>query len=177
MSNDDGFLRIAYVLDAHGLNGRLKVAVISDNPGRFDIGASVYLELNGLYSLYTVADFNFSKRRTALLQLKEVLDRNQAESLRGAGIFITKEEAERTRDELDNDSFYYYDIIGCDVYLDNSLFAKVTDIMNSGGGDILVIKDTDGRELLLPFVESMADTSRMRERRIDISPVEGLFDI
>ena len=164
------------VAGAHGLNGRLRIAVISDNAGRFEVGNSIYINLNGLYSSYTVEGFQPVKQRLALLSLKEVSDRNQAEALNGAGLFITKDDAERTRSELGDDSFYYYDIIGCDVYLDNNLFAKVTDIMHAGG-DVLVIKDMDGRELMVPFVESMTDTSRVGEGRIDISPVEGLFDI
>jgi len=174
--SDDDFLRVGRVTGAHGLNGMLRIAVISDNPERFRVGNSVYIGFNGLYDSYTVRGFQPLKRRSALLSLKEVSDRNQAEALSGVSLFITKDDAERTRDELDGDSFYYYDIIGCDVYLDNNLFAKVTDIMQ-GAGDILVIKDREGRELLVPFVESMTDTSRVGEGRIDISPVEGLFDI
>ena len=175
--SDDDFLRVGRVTGAHGLNGRLKVAVISDNPGRFETGNSIYINHGGIYGSYTIEGFRPVKQRSALLSLKEVLDRNQAEALSGTALFITKDDAERTRDELDSDTFYYYDIIGCDVYLDNNLFAKVTDIMQAGGGDILVIKDENGKELMVPFVESMTDTSRVGEGRIDISPVEGLFDI
>ena len=175
MSGSD-FLRVGRVTGAHGLNGRLRIAVISDNPGRFEAGNSVYAGLNDRYDLYTIEGFQPVKQRSALLSLKEVSDRNQAEALSGAGLFITKDDAERTRGELGDDSFYYYDVIGCDVYLNNSLFAKVTGIMQAGG-DVLVIKDMDGRELMVPFVESMTDTSRIKEGRVDISPVEGLFDI
>ena len=174
--SDDDFLRVGRVAGAHGLNGRLRVVVISDNPGRFEAGKSVYVSLNDSYDSYTIEGFQLIKRRLALLSLKGISDRNQAEALGRAELFVAKEDAERARDELGSDSFYYYDIIGCDVYLDNNLFAKVTDIMQAGG-DVLIIKSMDGRELMVPFVESMTDTSRISERRIDISPVEGLFDI
>ena len=175
--SDDDFLRVGRVTGAHGLNGRLKIAVMSDNPGRFETGNSIYINRGSMYDLYTIDGFQPVKQRSALLSLKEVSDRNQAEALSGAALFITKDDAERTRGELDDDSFYYYDIIGCDVYLDNNLFAKVTDIIQAGGGDILVIKDKNGKDLMIPFVESMTDTSHVGEGRIDISPVEGLFDI
>jgi 16S rRNA processing protein RimM len=173
---DDNFIRVARVIGAHALGGRLKIAVISDNLSRFDPENVVFLKEKD-YNAYRITGFAPLKGRTCLLQLDGVSDRNQAEALRGVEIFITKELAEETRNELEEDSFYYFDLIGCDVYLNGSLFAKVTDILEAGAGEVLVITDKDKRELMLPFVESMVDTSGIGEKRIDIHPVEGLFDI
>lgn len=177
MKNDDDFLRIARVIDAHGLNGRLKIAIITDNLERFNNGDTIYLKIDGSYRSYTINGFQILKQRSALLELSNITDRNQAESLKGFEIFITKEKAEQTRAELDDNSFYFYDLIGCKVCLNGQLFAEVTDIMQAGSGDILVITNMEQKKLMIPFVESMVDTTRLKEGFIDINPVEGLFDI
>ncbi len=174
---ENSYLRIARIIDAHGLRGRLKISVISDNSDRFDEDNELFILENGEYRQYTAADLQPVKGRTALLQLKEVTDRNQAEALKGAEIFITKEQAEQTRDILEEGCFYYFDLIGCSAFMDGRLFAQVSDILEAGSGQILVLKDEKGKEFLLPFTESMVDTSGIREKRIDISPAEGLFDI
>ena len=177
MITDDNFIRIGHISGAHALNGRLKVVIISDNPGRFSIDSTVYLKIGGSYESFTISGFSPFKDKICLLQLKGVSDRNRAESLKGLDIFITRDEAEKTREQLDDDSFYYFDLIDCDVYLNNVLFGRVTDIFEAGGGDILIITDMKGKQLMVPFVSSMVDTSQMQNRRIDINPVEGLFDI
>ena len=50
------------------------------------------------------------------------------------------------------------------------------DLFEAGSGDILVIEDAGGREVLVPFVESMVNTDRINENIIEIRPVEGLLD-
>ena len=177
MKTDDDFLRIARVTEAHGLNGRLKITVITDSIERFDDGNTVYLKINNSYSIHVIKKFQVSKQRMALLELEDITDRNQAELLKGVEIFITKDEAERTRAELEDGTFYYYDLIGCKVCLNGELFAEVIEVMQGGSGDILVITDKDQKKLMIPFVESMVDTARVDEGFIDINPVEGLFDI
>lgn len=177
MKNDDNFLRIARVIDAHALSGRLKISIITDNIERFEEGSFVYSKTGGSYRPHKIKGFHILKQRTGLLELDNIKDRNQAESLKGLDIFITKDKAEETRSELDNDSFYYYDLIGCKVCLNGKLFAEVTDIMQAGGSDILVMSNAKNKNLMIPFVESMVDTARIKEGFVDINPVEGLFDI
>lgn len=174
---ENDYLRIAHIVDAHSLNGRLKIAVTSDNPERFNVGNTVYIERENSQSEYKITEFKPVKGRVALLGLNGILDRTAAEVLKGANIFIAKKEAERTREQLADDSFYYYDIIGCDIFMNGKKFAVVTDIMEAGSGNILVIRTNGGKSFLIPFVASMVDTSNIANRRIDISPVEGLFDI
>lgn len=176
MSGEGNYLRIAYILGAHGLYGRLKISVVSDNFGRFDANKAVYLKIGDVYKEHIIESFQIVKRRTALLKLSGISDRTDAEALRKAELFITKDEAECTRELMDENTFYYYDIIGCDVYKDGERVGAVSDIMQ-GGGDVLIISVAEGKSFMIPFVESMVDVSRVSEKRIDITPVEGLLDI
>lgn len=171
------YLRIAIITGAHSLDGGLKVHVITDNPDRLFPETTVYLKRKGGFIQYRVEDFSLHKNRTGFLYLAGVTTREDAENLKGFELFIPREIAESTRDTLEEDSYYYYEILGCSVYLNDSVFGTVTDIMQGGAGEILIVQDANGREHMIPFVETMVETGRIREKRIDIHPVEGLLDL
>ena len=175
MTNE--YLRIGIITGAHALVGGLKVHLITDNPDRFSPDIPVYLNRKGGFVQYFIEDFSLHKNRTGYLYLKGVLTREEAENLKGLEIFIPREFAENTREDLEEDTYYYYDIIGCSVYLNDQPFGTVSDIMQGGAGEILIVKDSSGKEHMVPFVESMVDTKSLKQKRIDIHPVEGLLEI
>jgi len=173
----DDYIRIAVVIGVHGLNGRLKIHVISDVRERFEKEKSVFIKFKNSFREFTIINFTESRGTTGLLQLDGINDRDSALSYKGSDVCIKKSEAERTRGELEKESYYYYDIIGCDVYCKGRLFGTVTDIMEAGAGEILIITNDRGKKFMVPFVESMVDTREIRDNRLNINPVEGLFDI
>ncbi len=176
MIPENNYLRIAKIKSAHSLDGKLKIHVISDIAERFEKGNTVYLKLKEEYKKYVISSFNPVKKRTALLKLEGVNDRNNAELLEGIEIFIDKAAAESIRPELDEDSFFYQDIIGCKVKYKGRDFGVVVDIFEGGSGDLLVIEDTNKKTVLIPFVDQMVDTGGISEKTIEITPVEGLLD-
>ncbi len=173
----DDYIRIAVAAGAHGLNGRLKVLVVSDIRERFDKGKSVFINTNTGYREFKIQNFIEQKGRTGLLELEGIHDRDAALSLKGSDICIESAEAERTRGDLDDDSYYYFDVIGCAAFFKNKMLGTVTDILEAGSGEILIISNEEGKQYMVPFVESMVETKNIRDRRLDINPVEGLFEV
>jgi 16S rRNA processing protein RimM len=176
LSRDEQFLRIGRIIGAHGLHGRLKVLVITDIRERFEIGSCIYLKVREEYRRNRILDFIEQKGRQYLISLEGISDRDAALSLKGIEIFIERDEAEKTRHLLGEDTYYYYDIIGCSVYLESELFGRVTDILEAGAGEVLVVEDSSGKEFLIPFVHSMVDTRELFKRKIYIYPIEGLIE-
>jgi 16S rRNA processing protein RimM len=176
LSNKDDYLRIGKIVGAHGLKGRLKIFVVTDIIQRFEAESRIYMEEKGSLRELRVADFRIIKGREASLNVLGVDDRDTALSLKGADIFIHKDQAEETRPFLGDGAFYYYDLLGCDVYLGDSLYGRVADILEAGGGDILVIQSMRGGEVLVPFVDGMVETNMISRGRITIHPVEGLIE-
>ncbi len=177
MSSENQFLRIGKIVDAHGLQGRLKIIIITDISERFKAGTTLYLKINAEYfKEYKSIEFIEQPGRASLLKLKGIDNRDDALELKGIEIFIDKSDAEKTRDSLGEDSYYFYDIVGCSVFRNGEFFAEVKDIMNVGDGSILVLKNDEGKEFLIPFIESMVDTKEIHNRKIDINPIDGLFE-
>lgn len=173
----DDFIRIAVVTGAHGLNGRLKILVISDIRERFETDKSVLVKTNAGFRKFKILNYIEQKGKTGLLELEGIHDRDAALTYKGFEICIDQAEAERTRADLEKDSYYYFDIIGCAVYCQDQFFGTVTDILEAGSGEILIISNDKGKNVMVPFVESMVDTKDIRNSRLNINPVEGLFDI
>ncbi|MBN1495998.1 MAG: 16S rRNA processing protein RimM [Spirochaetes bacterium] len=172
----DEYIRIAVVAGVHGLNGRLRIAVVTDVIGRFENDKKVFIQQDNAFRKYTIAGFIPQKDKSGLLKLDGIDDRDSALAFRGLDIFIEKSEAEKTRSELGEESFYYYDIIGCEVYYNGRRFGTVRDILEAGAGEVLIIADDRGKTFMVPFVKAMVDTGEIRSGRLDIHPVEGLID-
>ncbi len=175
---DDEFVRIAVIAGVHGLSGRLKIQVTSDIAERFEKNKAVYIKLDRGYRKFNIINYSHRENRAGLLELDGINDIDSAILVKGLDICIEKSEAEKTRSALlGEDSYYYYDIIGCDVYYAGGLFGTVKEIMETGAAEILVIENGAGKNFMVPFVEMMVDTSEIRRKKLTIHPVEGLIEV
>jgi 16S rRNA processing protein RimM len=175
---DEDYIRIAIITGVHGLTGRLKLHITTDVNERFETGKTVYIKKKDVFAEFQITGFSRSRETAGLLQIVGINDRNTAQEYIGAGVFIDKSEADKTKQELLNDdSFYYNDIIGCSVFYTGAQIGTVTDILDNGAGQILIISSGAGKEYMVPFVESMVDTSGIGDKKLSIHPVEGLIDI
>lgn len=170
------YLRIGIITGAHGLSGRLKVTVLTDLLERFAPESIVYIGTDATQRPCRITQFLPGRGKSCYLHIEGIDDRTQAESLKGMVLSIDRDQAEATRDLLDEDSFYYYDIIGCDVWRGDERFGTVVDIMQAGAGEILVINSTEGKQYLVPFVAAMVDTAAIAQRKLVIMPIEGLLE-
>ena len=177
MISENSYLRVAKIISPHSLDGKLKIHVISDIAERFEKGGTLYLKLKDTYKKFIISNFIPIKNRIALLKLEGIDDRNGAEVIGKVEIFIDKMTADSIRADLDEDSFFYQDLIDCTVLYEKKDFGTVTGILEGGSVDILIIESKDKKQILIPFVDSMVDTSNIEKKIIEISPVEGLIDI
>ncbi len=177
MITEDDFLRIGVITGIHGLHGRLKVYIITDFPERFTAGNRVVVESGGKRSQHLIQEFQEYRQKTGLLKLEGISTREAAERLKKSEILISQSEAYQVRVTLEQDSFFYHEIIGISVYIDTRFFGTVVDILEAGSGEILIIQDEEEKRHMVPFVQEMVDTDGISEGKIVINPIEGLLDI
>ena len=98
----------------------------------------------------------------------EVPDRNTAEQLKGARIFISRTEFPAPSDG----EFYWVDLIGLEVVNREGVsLGKVTDLMSAGPQSTLVVEQaTDDKpiERLIPFVDAFVDQVDQTAKRITV---------
>ena len=77
--------------------------------------------------------------------------------------------------KLPKNTYFIADLIGLEVYKeDGSLLGKVDDIYNTGASDIYVIKDTLGKQILLPAIKEVIKQIDLEQEKIVVHLLEGL---
>ena len=119
---------------------------------------------------------------TALLEIRQVRphsdtivawaqgidDRNAAEALRGARIFVPRADFPKA----EADEYYWVDLIGLEVVnREGVVLGQVRDLMSTGPQTVLVLAhEQDGKpvERMIPFVSAFVDKVELFERRITV---------
>jgi len=101
--------------------------------------------------------------------VKEVVDRDHAEALRGARVFV----ARSSFPTPDADEFYWIDLIGLDVVnREGEQLGTVAGLIDTGPHSVLRVAPTPGAaetdERLIPFVGAYVDDVSLADRRITV---------
>lgn len=167
------FYDVAKVLTTHGLNGEVKVALITDFPEeRFAVGSKLALK-NDHEKILTVKSGRPFKQFW-LVQFEEITDIEQAEKLRGKILVVNEE----NQQELPEGLYYYRDILDCDV-IDNETgerIGKITDIQSPGANDVWEVTEDSGKEFLIPFIEDVVKKVDVPNKKVYVELMEGLRD-
>ncbi|MFB0833093.1 ribosome maturation factor RimM [Arthrobacter halodurans] len=166
-------LQVARIGKPHGIRGEVTVQVMTDSPGdRFTPGAVLEVEPSG-HGTLTVESARWNKD-ILLLAFAEVLDRNAAETLRGAQLFVETDEAE---DDGEEDAWYEHELEGLEVRVAGEAVGKVTGLRTLTAQDLLIVRTGEGDEVLVPFVEAIVPVVDVAGGFVELTPPPGLFEL
>lgn len=95
---------------------------------------------------------------------QEVPDRNAAEALKGARVFVGRS----SFPTAGADEYYWVDLIGCEVVnREGVALGHVADLLDTGAHSVLRVVQGDA-ERLIPFVAAYVDTVDLPGRRIGV---------
>lgn len=166
--NKDEILPIGKVTGVHGIKGEIKVAVYGGLESlSFE---TVFINLKGVQAEQKVKRMRPHKG-SLLLELEGISTRNDAEGLVGLEISVKKSELP----EPGEDEYYYFDLIGMEVLTDEGkLLGNITNIIQTGGNDVLEVEGPLG-EVLIPAIEDTIIDVDMDERKVTVRLMEGLL--
>ena len=163
---------VARIGKAHGLRGEVTVHVLTDSPDeRFVPGASFVTEPEaaGPLVVNTARDHN----GVLLLSFEDTDDRTGAEELRGIKLLDVVLE-----DDDDEETWYERDLVGLRaVTVGGDEIGEVTALQSRTTQDLLVLRLTDGREALVPFVTAIVPEVDIEGGRVVIDPPDGLLEL
>jgi 16S rRNA processing protein RimM len=164
-------LQVARIGKPHGIRGEVTVQVLTDAPeDRFAPGAVFEVEHPTVKKL-TVEGARWNKE-ILLLAFEEMLDRNTAETMRGAKLFIDTDEVED-----DSEGWYEHELVDLEARVGDKVVGKVIALRTGNVQDLLVVESTEGDEIYVPFVESIVPEVNIAGGYIVVTPPAGLFDI
>lgn len=107
-----------------------------------------------------------------ILKFKEFSSRNETQKISGSILFVPKDELPEINEP---DTYYYFDLIGMEVYEETEFIGIVGNIHRFGSNETLEIIQKDGPPVLLPFVKEFIRKVDLHKRKIFIKSIPGLW--
>lgn len=161
---------LAVIGAAHGIKGQLRVKSFTADP----------LALADYGPLHTKDGRSFEitdiqpQATVVVARFKGINDRNQAEALNGVELYVDRS----ALPPEDDGEFFHADLVGMTA-LDEAgvTLGKVSAVQNFGGGDILELKLSDGKSVLIPFTHAAVPDVDVAAGFIRVNPrAAGLVD-
>ncbi len=166
------YLIVGQLINTHGVKGELKATALTDDPQRFKKLKWVYIDKNGGLEKYDISGVKFFKQ-FVILKFKNVDGMEEAEKLKGLYMKIDRANAVK----LPEDSFFITDILGMKVYDENSvMLGTLADVIQTGSNDVYVVRDEEGKEILIPALKSVVREVLLEEGKISVILPKGLLD-
>lgn len=164
-------ISVGRVLRPHGVRGDVVVEVLSDVPGRFKKGSRVTGVREGAPpTVLTVATGRVHKNG-AVVRFEGYDSREKAEQLRGLDLEIPRSEVPKAK----RGTYYHFELLGCRVHEDGRELGKVVEVVEDGGGVMLIVEG-EGRRVPVPFVKEILRKVDVAAGRIDVALPEGLLE-
>lgn len=161
------------VINVRGLKGELKIFSTTDfAKERYKKGSNVFLynpttekrEKITIQSFKQMGGFDY-------VVAKEIDSVEKADLYRGYIVQIAREDLGKLR----SDEYYYFQLIGCEVFDSKQvLLGVVIEIMDNGAQKLLRVNKED-KTRLIPFIDPFLKTVDVANKKIIIQEIEGLL--
>ena len=181
-NNKSEKIKIGKITSAVGLKGEVKIISYSDDPMRFEMLDHIFMypknSSGGEDPLaYYIENIRY-KGIQPILKLEGIDDRNAAEGMRGALIYMDEDDLP----ELEEGQYYVRDIIGFEVVTDKGqVLGELKDVVTSSAQDLYVVSPHEDLErnsdLMIPGVPEFILDIDTGSKAITVKLPEGLMEI
>ena len=162
---------IGQVVALFGVRGELKVRSLTDIPNRFQQLETIYLSTE--HQGYKIERVRPYKGEMVILKLAGIDDANAAEPLCHQSLLIPLSQLA----ELPPDNYYQHDILGLNVFtLAGRELGSIVDIIETGSNDVYVIRDSSGKQVLIPATKEVIKQVDLVRHTMYIEPLPGLLE-
>jgi len=163
------YLKVGNIINTFGIRGELKIDSLTDFPQeRFKAGKVLYILFNNRYEAVTVKSYRVHKGFVLLL-LKDLENINFVEKYKGSDLYVSKNDLHKLKDG----QYYFFQLVDCEVFYNDTLIGKVIDI-DGGYQPVLRVK-SDGKEVLIPYVDRFIKNVDLETKKINVDLIEGML--
>jgi 16S rRNA processing protein RimM len=156
---------LGVVIGAQGLKGELKVKTFIQSPDKLGAYGPLHTKDGKSFRASVVR----GTKDGAVVALDGVNDRNAAEALKGAELYVPRS----ALPQQDADEFYHADLIGLRAEdTEGRAMGTVRALHNFGAGNVIELVRDDGDEVFLPFTREVAQKIDIEGGRIVIAAPE-----
>ncbi len=168
------WFNVGKIVNTHGVRGEVRVISRTDfTEERYSPGnkLTLFMPDNKQGRELTVLSHRTHKSFD-LLTFEEVVGMQEAEKLKGGILKVNESQLSA----LEEDEFYYHEIIGCKVYtMDGEELGEIKEILSPGANDVWVIKGKQKKEILIPYIADVVKEVNIADKKIMVDLLEGLL--
>lgn len=163
-------LQIGEIVNTHGVKGDVKVYPYTDDITRFDRLSQVILrDKKGFEKTVKINSVKYFKGMV-IMHLAGTESMNDAEKLRGYGLFVGREDAI----PLKENEYYIADLIGLPVKTEHGEeLGTLRDVMETGANDVYVVRKKE-EELLIPAIKECILDVDLKKREMTVHLMDGM---
>jgi len=164
--NSSKRILLGVITNAHGIKGDVTIKPFGQDLNALtDYGPLT--DKSGKQT-FTVLSLRHSKKDLYVARIKELEDRNMAESAKTTELYIELSKLP----EPDEDEFYYHDLIDLTVRLPTGeLYGTVKAVENFGAGDIIeILPQNSQKTMYFSFTKEIVPSVNIKEGYVTIAP-------
>lgn len=166
----DNYFVIGKIVNTQGIKGDMRVIPTTDDITRFELLSTVLIDRKGVITEYEVQNVRYHKQ-FVLLKLKGIDDMTTAETFKNSIVKINEEDAI----PCEENEYYIRDLYDMQVVTtDGEKLGVINDIIFTGANDVYVIKNNDGKELLVPAIKDCIVNVDVENKTMTVKLLEGL---
>ncbi len=160
-------IEVMKITNTHGVKGEMKAMYYADSPLFFKKVKTLYDKKENPYTITAVRE----GKGCLLVTIDGIDDMNAAEGMKNVSLFAKREDFP----QLPKGEYYLIDLIGLTAEtVDGEEIGVVSDILEKAAQNLLVIKNGE-KEILIPKCDAFVDRVDLDEKKIYITPIEGLL--
>ena len=168
------YIEAGKIVGTHGVKGEMRVEVYTDSPQFLKKCKELYKKdkFGNIVPLGLISSRVHTSKNMLLITVKGITDPTMGDTMRGTLLYFDRESV-----RLPNKTYFIADILECEVYDGNTgtYYGKVKEVFETGANNVYRIVKDD-KDYLFPAVESMIKSTDIKNKRIEVTPIKGIFD-
>lgn len=163
-------MNVGKIVNTHGVKGEVKILTASDFAAeRFKPGKVLMIPFKDERVTLTIKSYRTHKN-FHMIAFEGLNNINDVEKYKGLDVY---QEIENEDIILEENEYFYSDIIGCTVFDGEREIGIVNDIFETGANDVWVVQGD--KEYLIPYIEDVVKSIDIDNKKIIIEAIEGLL--
>ena len=153
------------------MHGDVYVTPATDFPERFESIDEIYIKTRTGWEIIKIVSASIVSGRP-VLRFAGIDNPEDAARLTNRALAVPRDQAV----ELPHDTFYIFDLIGCDVFDDCSgnLLGKVIEVEQYPANDVYVLETVEGKKVLFPATRDFVKNIDIKNKKITVINTDQL---
>lgn len=173
--SEQKLILVGHLVNTQGVRGEVRVVSRTDfDDVRFKIGSQLLLVHPNLPTPVALkVQSSRPHKQFILLTFEGHSNINDVEKYKGGDLMVREDNLVK----LPENTYYIYQLIGCQVVTDEGqVLGVLKDVLQPGANDVYVVKPPTGKDILLPVIPDCVLDVDIENQKVLVHILPGLLD-